>query len=57
MKNKKPYKKDFSNSKAPFKGKFVPKSEQNQTKGTPKPIKCFECQGYGHTAAKCANRR
>lgn len=46
-----------SNSKPHFKGKFVSKTEQNYSKGTTKPIKCFECQGYGHTASKCANRK
>lgn len=39
------------------KGKFVPKTERNKPKGTSKPIQCFECQGYGHTAAKCTNRK
>ena len=35
----------------------MPKTERNQSTGTPKPVKCFECQGYGHTAAKCVNRK
>ena len=29
--------------------------ENNPSKGSTKPIQCFECQGYGHIAAKCAN--
>ena len=29
--------------------------EKNKSKGTSKLIRSFECQGYGHTAAKCAN--
>ena len=50
LKNKKA-KKD-GNNKAPYKTKFV--SEKNTSKGSTKPIQCFECQGYGHTTAKCA---
>ena len=53
LKNKKA-KKD-GNNKAPYKTKSVP--EKNPSKGSTKPIQCFECQGYGHTAAKCANRK
>ena len=53
LKNKKA-KKD-GNNKAPYKTKFV--SEKNTSKGSTKPIQCFECQGYGHVATKCANRK
>eukprot|EP00268_Persea_americana_P034952 TRINITY_DN3454_c0_g1_i2.p1 TRINITY_DN3454_c0_g1~~TRINITY_DN3454_c0_g1_i2.p1 ORF type:complete len:227 (-),score=57.35 TRINITY_DN3454_c0_g1_i2:922-1602(-) len=53
LKNKKA-KKD-GNNKAPYKTKSVP--EKNPSKGYIKPIQCFECQGYGHTAAKCANKK
>ena len=53
LKNKKA-KKD-GNNKAPYKTKFV--SEKNTSKGSTKPIQCFECQGYGHTAAKCVNKK
>ena len=49
--------KDSHNPKAPTKGKFVPNSEKNPSKGSSKLIQYFECQGYGHTAAKCASRR
>ena len=48
-------KKELQNNKAPNKAKFVPKSDKNPGKGPSKPIQCYECQGYGHTAAKCAN--
>ena len=49
--------KDSQYPKAHSKGKSLPKTERNQSTGTPKPVKCFECQGYGHTAAQYANRR
>ncbi|XXG61691.1 hypothetical protein AAC387_Pa05g0236 [Persea americana] len=45
------------NPNAISKGKFVPKTERNKPKGASNPIQCYECLGYGHTAAKCANRR
>ena len=51
LKNKKA-KKD-GNNKAPYKTKSVP--EKNPSKGSTKPIQCFECQGFGHPAYKCAN--
>ena len=50
-------KKDSTNPKAVTKGKFVPKTERNKTKGASKPIQCYECQGFGHTVAKCVNRK
>lgn len=53
LKNKKA-KKD-GNNKAPYKTKSVP--EKNSSKESTKPIQCFECQCYGHNAAKCANRK
>ena len=49
--------KDSQYPKAHSKGKSLPKTERNQSTGTPKPVKCFECQGFGHTVAQCANRR
>lgn len=30
--------------------------DKSFSKNSSKGIKCFECQGYGHIAAKCANR-
>ena len=57
-KNKKAFtRKDSMNPKASSKGEFVPKMERNKSEGTSKPIQCFECQEYGHTIAKCANRK
>ena len=53
LKNKKA-KKD-GNNKAPYKTKSMPK--KNPSKRSTKLIQCFECQGHGHTAAKCANRK
>ena len=55
-KNKKAMK-DSQNPEAPSKTKFGPKPEKNPSKGSSKPIQCYECQGHGHTAAKCANRK
>ena len=49
--------KDSKNPKAVSKWKFVPKTKRNKLKGASKPIQCYECQGYSHTAAKCANRK
>ena len=47
--------KNDGNNKAPYKTKYVP--EKNPFKRSTKNIQCFECQGYGHIAAKCANRK
>lgn len=53
--NKKNLNKEFSKNKSFNKSKFVPKIDKTSSKNTNKPIQCFECQGFGHPASKCAN--
>lgn len=38
------------------KPKAVSKNEKNLAKNAAKSIQCFKCQGFRHTASKCANR-
>ena len=39
-------------------GQRQPKERASASKGQPdKPVKCYECSGYGHFARDCANRR
>ena len=54
--NKKNLKKEFPKNKSFNKPKTAPKNYKNSSKNANKPIQCFECQGFGHPASKCANR-
>ena len=54
--NKKNLKKEFPKNKSFNKPKIAPKNYKNSSKNANKPIQCFECQGFGHPASKCANR-
>jgi len=39
-------------------GQRQPKERASTSNGQPdKPVKCYECSGYGHFAHDCANRR
>lgn len=55
-KNKKNLKREFSKNKILNKLKIGSKNEKTSSKNTNKPIQCFECQGFGHPASKCANQ-
>lgn len=58
--NKSGMKKNFLKNEGQTRNSYVPKgdkpTEKSFSKSSSKDIKCFECQGYGHIAAKCANR-
>lgn len=55
--NKGNLEKEFQKNKTFNKPKVVPKNDKNPAKNTFKPIQSFECQRYGHTTARCANRK
>lgn len=44
-------------NKAQTRNNNVPKRDKPSGKSFSKGIQCFECQGYGHIAAECANRK
>lgn len=59
-KNKSGMKRNFLKNKAQNRNNYLPKIDKptgkSFSKNSSKGIKCFECQGYGHIVAKCANR-